>query len=953
MDRYALVIGIGQYDGMQVLSKPASDAIAVEQVLKQAGWRVTCLSDRVTYETLEKALKTFLERQAAGQDALIYFTGHGFMVEESRYEQRGYLATSDCAVDYDGETIIAQRKALSFSYLNGLIRDARLSSLVVLLDCCHGGLFVEDGLVQRSFQASPDQNFCWIAACRSFQQAYARGSEPHSFFTGALLVALAEAVEVTVLSVLRYLNAAFKQLAMQEPIYIGAGKDIPLMHRMLTVAPPMVTEKNPYQGLQAFTPATKQFFFGRDREIQMLVQQVQRSGLVPVIGASGSGKSSIVRAGLGPRLEGLGWKVLEPMKPGADPIHELKRSFDPLFDRRRLAAIHQLIVTEGLAAILPYLPHQRHLLVIDQFEEIFTLVSDQVVQKRFIEMLLKIELNDRLAIVMTMRSDFIEDWLKYGDRADPSQLPIVWVTALKKKNPRDAIVKPAELNGYSFESGLLALILKDVAREKNCLPLLELTLTQLWERASKVEQQLKVEQFGVLGGVSGVLNHYATELYEKLDPAAQDWAKRIYLKLIRTGEEFRDTSQRQRKQDLIDLGTVAEQELLQTILEDLVDSRLVMTDVTGFWVELAHEGLIENWELLDQWRQDDRELRRLADKVEDCYQAWIESEKDDDFLLSRGLQKICNSRWNELQIHIGYSRKDFCIASNHKNAQLISTLEEREAQFAFQANMLSQQNQELKKQRKQIEDQNLRLLEVPKLKSEFLSNTSHELRTPLNAILGYSKLLVWKDHTLSPEQEDMVNQIFHSGQLLLELINDILDLAKIESKGLSLKPEQLRLNDLLAETIEGFRSQADQKHLCLNYQSHLDNPYIINDRRYLRQVIINLLSNAIKFTESGSVEIELREDGPDRIIVLVKDTGIGIAEEDVPKIFAGFQQLEQNQTQSQSGLGLGLAINRRLLQQMGGEISVISQVGEGSTFRVDLPRSIGDSSEPQTPIDRD
>jgi Caspase domain len=148
MDRYALVIGISQYEGMQSLSKPASDAIAVEQVLKQAGWRVTCLNDRVTYDALEKALKTFLERQAAGQDALIYFTGHGFMVEESRYEQRGYLATSDCTIESEGEKIVSQRRGLSFGRLNGLIGRARLSSLVVLLDCCHGGLFVEDGLVQ-------------------------------------------------------------------------------------------------------------------------------------------------------------------------------------------------------------------------------------------------------------------------------------------------------------------------------------------------------------------------------------------------------------------------------------------------------------------------------------------------------------------------------------------------------------------------------------------------------------------------------------------------------------------------------------------------------------------------------------------------------------------------------------------------------------------------------------
>jgi His Kinase A (phospho-acceptor) domain len=400
------------------------------------------------------------------------------------------------------------------------------------------------------------------------------------------------------------------------------------------------------------------------------------------------------------------------------------------------------------------------------------------------------------------------------------------------------------------------------------LPLLELTLTQLWERASKAEQQLKVEQFAILGGVSGVLNHYATKLYERLDAIEQDWAKRIYLKLIRTGEEYRDTSQRQRKQDLIDLGNGEEQELLQFILEDLVDSRLVVTDVTGAWVELAHEGLIENWELLNQWRLENREVRRLADKVEDCYQAWIESERDDDFLLSRGLQKTCNSRWSELELYLGYSRKDFCIISNDRNARSITTLEEREEQLAFQNSMLVQQSQELEKQRHQIRTQNLQLLEAEKMQSKFLANTSHELRTPLNAIIGFSLLLLWEGNTLSMEEVDMVNQITKNGRMLLDVLNDILDLAKIEAKGLMLTPERFLLDDLMVSIIEGFRSLTDKKNLSLTYQSHLENPYIINDERRLRQVIMNLLSNAIKFTESGGVDVEVQEEGGDRIILL-------------------------------------------------------------------------------------
>jgi signal transduction histidine kinase len=283
--------------------------------------------------------------------------------------------------------------------------------------------------------------------------------------------------------------------------------------------------------------------------------------------------------------------------------------------------------------------------------------------------------------------------------------------------------------------------------------------------------------------------------------------------------------------------------------------------------------------------------------------------------------------------------------SNRKNTQLVSTLEEREAQLAFQTNILIRQNQQLEDQRQQIRRQNLQLVEAAEMKSKFLANTSHELRTPLNAIIGYSLLLLWEDNKLSIEDADMVNQILRSGKNLLELVNDILDLAKFETKPLTFKLERFRLDDLLVKTVEEVRSLADAKHLSLRHTSYLENPYIINDEYRVRQVIMNLLANAIKFTESGGVDLEVREEGGDRIILLVKDTGIGIAQEDIPKIFEGFRQLDQALPQVQSGVGLGLAVNDRLLQGMGGKISVVSEVGQGSTFRVELPREMGSSSE--------
>jgi signal transduction histidine kinase/DNA-binding NarL/FixJ family response regulator len=291
---------------------------------------------------------------------------------------------------------------------------------------------------------------------------------------------------------------------------------------------------------------------------------------------------------------------------------------------------------------------------------------------------------------------------------------------------------------------------------------------------------------------------------------------------------------------------------------------------------------------------------------------------------------------DDLQLLIAFAEQA-AIALN--NAQLINTLEEREERLAFQNNILAQQNQELETQRQQIQSQNVRLLEAAELKSQFLATMSHELRTPMHAIMGFSQLLL-RQNQISPTQADMVNRILTNGKNLVALIDDILDLSKIEAGHLELKPKRFRLPDLLSTTTEELRSLAAQKQLQLSHQSALANPYVTNDSDRLRQVIVNLLSNAIKFTESGRIDVEVREVSADRIVMLVTDTGIGIAPAEIPHIFEEFRQVDQTITRRHAGTGLGLAITRWLVQMMGGQISVNSQLGQGSTFRVDLPREI-------------
>ncbi|MBD0344072.1 MAG: GAF domain-containing protein [Coleofasciculus sp. Co-bin14] len=280
------------------------------------------------------------------------------------------------------------------------------------------------------------------------------------------------------------------------------------------------------------------------------------------------------------------------------------------------------------------------------------------------------------------------------------------------------------------------------------------------------------------------------------------------------------------------------------------------------------------------------------------------------------------------------------------NARMIKALEEQEKRLENQNERLAQQNQELENQRQQLQLQNLQLLEAARMKSQFLATMSHELRTPMNAVIGFSQLLLRQRQTpLTPQQSDMLERILNNAKHLLTLINEILDLSKIEAGRLELKLEAFNLVSLLKTTSDELRSLADEKHLALRIQADLQNPNIINDSVRLRQILVNLLSNAIKFTDKGSVEVEMEEISPNRLMLTVKDTGIGIAKDDLDHIFEEFRQLDQTITRRYSGTGLGLAITKSLVELMQGTIEVESQLGQGTTFRIELPRAVTASTQ--------
>jgi PAS domain S-box-containing protein len=297
------------------------------------------------------------------------------------------------------------------------------------------------------------------------------------------------------------------------------------------------------------------------------------------------------------------------------------------------------------------------------------------------------------------------------------------------------------------------------------------------------------------------------------------------------------------------------------------------------------------------------------------------------------------SRVQEWEVHLqGREDKTFNAALTVEVGRCRSTGQAISLRWLIR-DITARKQAEAQIQRLQIE--NLHLAEADRLKTQFMATMSHELRTPLNAILGFSDLLLRQFKSdQQPQQRAMLECIFRNGKHLLSMIEEILDFSKLKENHLELKLEVLDLAQLVQATAEEMRPRAVEKHLHLEVETEQPNLAIVNDSMRLRQILINLLSNAIKFTDAGTVRVRVYEVSRDRVAIAVSDTGIGIDPIDQAHIFQAFRQLNQSIVRRHSGTGLGLSITAALVQAMQGKITVESQLGEGSTFRVELPRRV-------------
>jgi WD40 repeat protein/DNA-binding SARP family transcriptional activator/energy-coupling factor transporter ATP-binding protein EcfA2 len=413
--------------------------------------------------------------------------------------------------------------------------------------------------------------------------------------------------------------------------------------------------RNPYKGLRAFAEGDAADFFGREALTRLLLDRLAAARFLALVGPSGSGKSSIVRAGLIPELRGGGlpgsqdWQVAV-LTPGAYPLEELEACLLRMAINPPTSLIEQLQTDERglLRAVKRVLPDDDSelVLVLDQLEELFTLVADERLRAHVLAILQRAvsDPHSRLRLVVTLRADFYDRPLLYREFAELLRDRVVTVSPLSPEAIERAISEPARRSGVTFEQGLLAEIVADVLDQPGALPLLQYALTEVFERRD--ERTLTRLAYESIGGVSGALAGRAEELYLGLDADGQDAARQLFLRLV-TLADGADTRRR------VDQAELAALEVDQQALARCIDafggaSRLLLFDrdprTQASTLEIAHEALLGEWERLRGWIEAAREDLRLHRRLATAAAEWEESGRDPGFLL-RGSQLARFESW--------------------------------------------------------------------------------------------------------------------------------------------------------------------------------------------------------------------------------------------------------------------------------------------------------------------
>ncbi|MEZ4682141.1 MAG: hypothetical protein R2932_48835 [Caldilineaceae bacterium] len=427
------------------------------------------------------------------------------------------------------------------------------------------------------------------------------------------------------------------------------------------LAPEIPDDRCPYVGLAAFRAGQQPYFFGRKQLVDTLLEKVTTDRLIAVIGPSGSGKSSIILAGLLPALQDGAipaqesipasnqWRYSKRMVPGSDPLANLTSAILPEATENDLdvtLAAKFIFAADGCRRESDYLlklfnetGNTPYVLVIDQFEELFTLCTDETARRALINNLLTLikAPNPRHMVILTMRTDFESFVARLPDFQERFEAAIVRVTPLNAAELRAVIERPAALIGLKFEDGVVDALVQDVLGEPAALPLLQFTLLKLWEQRER--NRITWASYKALGGGRLALARSADRLYENLIPEEQITARRILLRLVRPGDGLEITSNRVRRSVLYQTGEARDR--VDRVLDRLIGADLLRLSPgdkpEDAQIEVAHEALVRNWPRLVGWLEDERERIRERLRLTEAAEQWLKVDRDPGALLRGAL----------------------------------------------------------------------------------------------------------------------------------------------------------------------------------------------------------------------------------------------------------------------------------------------------------------------------
>lgn len=774
MNRKALVVGINHYPLLkdssgqpQHLIRPAADAEAIAQLLEiygnfqvqrfpgvniEGSWQVDPHPKTKNCEinALKEAIsKLFNPLDNIPETALLFFVGNSLLDEQGGV-QEGFLATSDTNPQKG-------KWGISLHWLSQLLQKSPVKQQILWLDCYHQEKKIDFLQTALSNIESTYNDRCYIFVSQGTETYTTQINSEHSFLTNCLLEALEPDnhpnVWVTNYSLIDYINRKLN-LSTLHPVFHNSGNEVILTgEKEATENPDLTAGVCPYKGLAAFEFNDKdsKYFYGRKTLTNVLLEKVRSRNFLAVVGASGIGKSSVVKAGLlyqlklGQRLSGSNtWPILI-IRPGEHPLKNLAAAFvdyqlqtllTPTTEaatqeqeslqpyttttelsstsqqhqqkkrspkssipyppppqatkrtRRRSSEkrksdvtpppkiknahnenleqeinkddieriIHSPIEIEelinqgasGFRQVLQNTRSPRIVMVIDQFEEVFTLCSDKIERQQFFECLMgAIDRNyqsnsnaSTFLLIITMGAEFLGKCFEqeYSGLARQIQSHLVTVTPMTRLELQQAIAEPVKQVGIEIQPELVEQMIVDTENNAS-LPLLQYTLTELWRQ--RRTDQFTLNQYINLGGVKGCLEKQAYATYHSLSARERQVAKQIFLKLVQINEDTVVSCKRVLKTDLI----TSQQSLavVSKVLKKLVKARLIITtkftnyqnsNQTVTVVELAHNTIIHHWSQLNFWVESNREAIKQKPGMEADAQRWLKKNKSDKYLLS-------------------------------------------------------------------------------------------------------------------------------------------------------------------------------------------------------------------------------------------------------------------------------------------------------------------------------